>query len=347
MHSSALAACIADLGQLRNPAQWHRTLDARSHALMRDPQTACDLTFLLGTQTPDDGSNEEHREAAAYVWCTLLDFARMDVENDGGSGRFYLSALEAEIGKLAASGDLTPMGAARLSQGYFTAGLEAPEVLAEAMAAAGPQVPPGGLDEVPAQITAVIDSLIEECRGEPYSLYHAAGEMTAMLPPDARPSAVGFILQHPSPDIRPLALYWCLDRTEEVRLMAAAILLERADGGRLSPPESVALREVRTWMPAGKSRDVVDRVLKAALRPAAQDEPASAPWQIEEILASLPDGVGAQGYSVMLKRARKRAMVQVLLKQGHGVKDCFMTVLSVRERKQVLESLKAEIDAAG
>lgn len=101
--------------------------------------------------------------------------------------------------------------------------------------------------------------------------------------------------------LRPDALYWLPDQSEEVRTGAAEGFLERALRGIVEPVSAALVPLVRNWMPADPARAVLDQAVREARRRGLFAPLAHPDRRPVRFVATLPDRVGDQAFVALLE----------------------------------------------
>lgn len=307
-----------------------------ANAFLRAPEG---IGTVLRVVTTD--GRERRREMACALLSAALDGARMAVENGSADGPRLLGLIEDAVRDLDATRVLDAHGRIRLAQVYARAGLEppseamlTPDLLESMTRQAAREMPDTG---------AMLAAVLDQCGQDSLSAHAVLGEAMAALPPDVRAQFVLMIAGHTDAVAARLALYWLLDRTADVRLAAATALLSLANTGQLDGRCSALLPLLRKWLPGDSARAMVDAAIKAMLRHGGP--PSNAPgWTVQRVLATLPDGAGAQSIVALIQQGRRRAVAMLLFKQGHGVRDAFIQhVRSAREQQRYLDEIGGQI----
>lgn len=171
-------------------------------------------------------------------------------------------------------------------------------------------------------------------------------EQFAAFPDEMRTFLVACIAERDETFASRVASHFLLDPSGAARVAVAAAFRRRADAGRLDPETRAVLVAVRTWLGGDPARTHLDAAIRSTMRLAGGARSASADWSVERVLASIPDGSGAQSIAVATKAGRSRAVLILLLKQSHGVADAFLVRCDrAAERDAILRDLKARIGA--
>lgn len=309
-----------------------RALDHASHQTLKTPGAAGELIDLLGT---NDG------ETALLVLQVSLDMARMAQENRRPEGGRFLADTEAELAARAAAGSLGTRERFAIGSAYVQAGLPPSEHLMMDMDTLS------DFDERRTEMPdpdALLDSLHEEVGGEPMALYMALSEMMATLPKPLRAMMAGQIAQRPEDTFARVGAYWLLDADPAKRLAAAEGFGQRLAAGGMDAATITRLVGMRSWLPADAARDAVDRLIRDAMRHDIVGGAAPRSWKHHRILASIPDGAGAQSLAVVARAGGRRGIAMLLLKQGYGVRDAYLIPCSgASEQKRFVARIGAEV----
>jgi len=280
-----------------------------------------------------------------------LDEARMADENGRPEGRALFAAVEEELARLADEGLLPPALRLGLAQAWVHAGLDPPAAVTLDEAAIAAEGAAAGDAAMP-DLGALVEQVRAASGGEPSQLHAGLVDLLAAFPAPMRAVAVAAICERPEGNVARLGAYWLLDRAAEVRAAAAGVALARARDGRLEDTERARLMAVRKWLPADEARGLVDQALREAMRRGADAAARPPAWRLHRLVASLPDGTGAQHVAVAAQAGGRRATALALVKPGHGVKDAFvMPANSAAEQRRLVGEVAAqtgavEVDAA-
>ena len=288
----------------------------RRQALLGTPGIASEVIGCLGDVTD---AELDRRLALLEI---LIDEARMDKENRGRFGERFLSEAHHAIDALAEADNLDEGTAVLLAHAYARANLEAPGSL-------GSSIPVGleegdGVIRLPVDPDSLLDRIRDEAEGHVYGLHGALGAGLGVLPVELRPVFVQYVAGRDDGSYGRLALYWMLDPVADIRLAAAAGLLERARRGALEPATAAPLPLIRSWMPADRARQVLDAALREARRRDLLGPIQQSAGRLERCLGTLPDGSGSQSFAIGLDGAAGPAVAMILVKTGHGIKDAFV-----------------------
>ncbi|NLH82497.1 MAG: YecA family protein [Phyllobacteriaceae bacterium] len=272
------------------------------------------------------------------LFARVLDEARMARENGVNEGAEVLGVVETTLGDLRSEERLPPPLRMIFAQIYVSVGLEPAEAILLHPDELGAMVGGTAFDEGFPSIDTLVDDVVRSAGDEALEIHAAITRMIAVFPPAVRGTFVAAIVMGERSFSFRLGVYWLLDRNSEVRLAAAEALRGRAEQGKIDKSGLGRLVAVRKWMPADAARAVLDDAVRSGLRREIDDvKDGRTAWVVQRVVATIPDGAGAQSIAVALQRGRKRSLAMLLLKQGHGVKDAFfIPCSSAAEQKRIL-----------
>ena len=339
MHSDLVQDFLVALRTAPDDAARSRCMEAMCGAVLGTPGATKELVTIIGTAESDTSEIEP----LLSVLEAILDVSRMARENEQSEGIQLLATVEAFLGELAASHTLTPAGRLSLGHAYVGAGLPPPEHLVV------------GLDDLlntgddvgdAPDIDGLIDSLAEEAGADPIAIHTALSGMMATVPVEARAMIVDQIARRPEEFYARVGAYWLLDVDAALRQAAAEGFLQRTQSGKMDAATAERLITLRSWLPDDTARGVLDKVIKEAIRREVAGGAIPKPWKLHRILASIPDGAGAQSIAIAAQSGGQRGIVMLLLKQGFGVKDAYLIPCSsASEQKRFLGTIIEEMAA--
>ena len=268
-----------------------------------------------------DGQDGDRR-LALELFEALVELARMDVENRGRLGARFLEEAASAIEGLALLDGIAPAGTHGLTMAYARAEAEAPAALVERLIAQiGPLRESGRL---PFDTDTEIDALRPMLESEPWTLHGMLEERIGVFPDAARAAFACEVACRDEEACGRIALYWLLDRSEEVRTGAADGFLERALQGIVEPASAALVPLVRNWMPADPARAVLDQALREARRRGLFAPLPLPPWRPERFVASLPDRAGNQAFIAVLEGGVEPAAASVVTDGRRGIGAAFI-----------------------
>lgn len=278
---------------------------------------------------------------------SALDLARMARENGNISGARLLEALEDAV-RLADGQDKLAMSHRLIfARAWTSHGLTAPSVLETHGSADDARIAKSAeAMELDAVVAELFKALLEQAKDNAFELHTLLMEAFPAMPADLRDHIVLWSGDQSDPVHARLACFWLLSSDVKLRSMAVRGLAERLKRGALPETILAELVVLRSWLPQDKVRAGLDRLLRDAKRNDVAGSMPTTAWSVQCVLASLPDGGGAQSWAVALRSGRRNHIAMVLIKQGHGVKDAYvMSDLSASGRKAMLEQMRADLRA--
>ena len=246
------------LGELRDSTE-----PGAAQALARERRIA-----LLGTAGVASGlvaaavdGQDGDRRRSLELFEALIELARIDEESRGRLGARFLEEAATSIEGLALLDGIAPAETHGLTMAYARAEVETPEALVERLLGQiGPLRESGRL---PFDPDTEIDALRPMLESEPWTLHRILDERIGVFPDEARAAFACEVACRDEEGCGRIALYWLLDRSEEVRVGVANGFLERALRGIVEPVSAALVPLVRNWMPADPARAVLDQALSA------------------------------------------------------------------------------------
>jgi Uncharacterised protein family (UPF0149) len=340
-----LKETLKTLRAATSDAEIRACLERSDSWLLNQPDAGCALAGTIGSSDGDDLRDDD----LSQVFESALNTARMAAEYGQAAGQVFLDALENRLTGLAQSEALTAAGCFSLSRAYVRAGLVPPEALElseSLLARSGEFLSGAELKDPDAGFTAVFDDLIEQADGELSAIHAALSEMLPAMPGEMRYAVVAETASRTGDVFDHLATAWLLDELPQMRLAAAAGLEARLVSGRFDPALAADLVMLRAWMPGDAAQSKVDALIRQAMKRGIADGPEPKPWKLHKVLASLPDGVGAQSIALAVQSGSRRGLAMLLIKQGHGVKDAYVVPCSsAGEQRRLLAGIEEETGA--
>ncbi|WP_334062882.1 UPF0149 family protein [Limimaricola cinnabarinus] len=333
---------LTALAQASDPMAQASALKRFGRALLeRQDDAAALLAQVAGSAIGDDD------ERMSQLLSTVLDEARMARENGQRQGALFIDALEAQLGELVASNDLTFRGSLAVSGAWIRAGLTPPDILAARQDAFTDAVEDG---EDPAALETLLDGLIGSLtreHGGNVSVLHALfAEMLPTVPPEARRALVRLAVARPKEIFAELGCAWLLDPNADIRFGAVEGLADRLAAGTASAEMLTRLTILRSWLADAALRDRLDGLVREAMRKGVAGAAREPERKLHRIIASPVDGSGAQSMAAAVQAGGTRSVAVVLLKQGFGVKDAYVLPCdSATEQRRILATLTDEIEA--
>ena len=268
-----------------------------------------------------DGQDGDRRRSLE-LFEALIELARMDEASRGRLGARFLEEAATSIEGLALLDGIEPAVTHGLTMAYARAEVEAPEALVERLLGQiGPLRESGRL---PFDPDTEIDALRPVLESDPWTLHRTLDERIGVFPDEARAAFACEVACRDEEACGRIALYWLLDRSEEVRVGAAEGFLERAVPGIVEPVSAALIPLVRNWMPADPARTGLDQALREARRRGLFAPLTDPGWRPVRFAATLPDRVGDQAIVALLEGGAEPAAASVVFDAGRGIGEAFI-----------------------
>jgi len=292
--------------------------------------------------------NAPELEPLAELLGSALDAARMARENRKKRGDAFLSAVSDAIELAAGQERMSSFHRLLLASAWSRNGLPAPASLEvspdDIMSDGTPQL--GDRAAADASLDELFQNLIEQSEGDALTLHAALTETFPAMPAEMREHVIAWVVERSEPIYGKLACFWLLDPSASIRINAARALTDRAGAGMLSAEIAEKMVILRSWMPPDSARSSVDEALRMAMRAGLVTGASVKPWTIHSVMATLPDGGGAQSILIALQSGGRRNIAMLLLKQGHGIKDAYLLPCnSATEQKALIQRITKETGA--
>ena len=348
MAEGQLETVLAELARLREDDGARReVLDRASVSMLHRPALGGRLIARICATE----ETAPELEPLAELLGSALDAARIARENRKKRGSAFLQTLGDAVALASGQGRLSPFHRLLLASAWTRNGLAAPaslELSATDIDVSG--LAPGIPDrtEADALLDDLFQNLIEHTEGDALALHAALTETFPAMPAEMRTHVIRLSTERPEPIHARLACFWLLDRDAAIRMAAAGALAHQAAIGALSAELVGRIVVLRNWMPPDEARGLVDKAVKLSMRSGLTAGKAPAPWTIHSVMATLPDGGGAQSIMVALQSGGRRKVAMLLLKQDHGVKDAYtIACKSANEQKALIQRVEEEAGAVG
>jgi len=283
--------------------------------LLASGDVACGLVVLTAQE-------DDHSGGAHQILSLLLDEARMGLENDNEYAEDFLETLEMAIQAGVAAGALQQENLMELAGLYRRVGLPIPQSL---------MIDPDNMTAPPDMgdfdLSENLENLARDVMaegGSAYDLFNAIDTMLAAVPEEIQAGLANHIATMDGSFFERCALFMLLSGSELVQEATIAGLFERLDTSALDAETLTLLPMIRGWFSSGSVQAALDELIKKARRKAVPGQSRQTGADIQEIVASITDGVGAQSIAVRLEQGSKPFLAMVLIKAGHGVKDGFL-----------------------
>ncbi len=345
MFARSIDTALTELADAPNIEAAQICLDRSSAAILQIPEDGATLVRALGGAEQVQDRVDDLLE----ILSAALECARMAQEKGQARGGVLIAALEGAVAHLAGDGVLTVYGSLSLSRAWVRAGL-VPPVQLGLLEEIPDDLELGSIDtsQAEAMIDGIFDDLIEQAEGDVTALHGALTEMLPSLHAEVRASLIISALSRPYEIFGRLGCAFLLDPAKDTRLAAARGLAARLAAGYLEAEVAAQVVILRSWLPEDTARAQLDTFLRDAMRRGVSGGATAKPWKVHKVLATLPDGTGAQSIGVSVQSGSRRAMAMLLLKQDFGVKDAYMIpCTSASDQRMIMASLETDTDALG
>ncbi|WP_041558053.1 hypothetical protein [Novosphingobium sp. PP1Y] len=297
-----------------------------------------DLTAAEGRKKRPDSTMHQ---AYSFMLDQALEQLRQRSEAGNGHAGMAMENVRAAIAQQMRAGKLVPTAAVALVSAFSRAGIDVGEDIRSAMDHAMIQTGADQQNLPTADVDEMLKDLVTACEGDPFLIHSQFAELTAAMPAELQLSLLeGFVLADES-SLREAAIGWLLAEPA-IALPLASMMKETAKRGLIPASSVTNLMLIRNWVPEDRRR-AIDAIIRAAR--AVDSVPEKRPAiQVRELLLSERDGAGAQSIFASIKQGRKNALVSILVKQGHGVRDAWVVhSLSRPEIEDMLDHIASEM----
>ena len=313
--------------------------------LAAQPEALLLIVDLTGAEGRKKRPDAMMHHAYSFMLGQTLEQLRQRSEAGNGHATMAMENVRAAIAQQMRIGKLAPTAAMALVSAFSRAGIEVGEDIRSAMdhamdhamiqTGAGQQnLPKPDVDEM-------LKDLVETCEGDPFLIQRQFAEMTAAMPAGLQLSLLEGLVLADDSSLREAAIGWLLAEPA-IATPLASIMEETATRGLVSASSITNLMLIRNWVPEDRRR-AIDAIIRAARAVGSVPEKRPA-IQVRELLISERDGAGAQSIFASIKQGRKNALVSILIKQGHGVRDAWVaSSLSRPEIEDMLDRIASEM----
>jgi hypothetical protein len=337
------------MGQARaktSPADHYAKRIAAALAKGRIPAATPDLDFYLDNSSDEifaaldgfvrhigpGGKNDPLALGFLFLVQGLLERLRYRTDRGYEEAAQLIAEFQRRIAGLAAAGRIEGRALALLAGALHAAKIAASSELAAATA----QADFTKAADLPADIGAALDAVVDSCEADPFLVAGSLAEAGHAMSAEARAKLVVALARSDNAGARDASVLFLLDPDPTVRRAVAAAL--EAVAAKLSPGSVRRLIAVRNWRPDDE-RLMVDAVVRAARAggiECAQWEAGSA----EIMLATAIDGSGAQGFVIISPAGRRKRTSSLLVK--NGLRDAWS---GAPESRRQIEAMLAGVAA--
>jgi hypothetical protein len=309
--------------------------------LAAQPEALLLIVDLTGAEGRKKRPDAAMHHAYSYMLGQTLEQLRQRSEAGNGQATLAMENVRKAIAQQMRIGKLVPTAAMALVSAFSRAGIEVGEEIRSAMDHAMIQTGASQQNLPTPDVAEMLKDLVKACDGDPFLIQSQFAELTAALPPGLQLSLLEGLVIADDMCLREAAIGWLLAEPAIATPMASMIEAA-AVRGLVSATSVTNLMLIRNWVPEDRRRKI-DAIIRAAgaVRSVPEKRPAV---QVRELLISERDGAGAQSIFASIKEGRKNALVSILIKQGHGVRDAWVArSLSRAEIEDMLDHIASEM----
>ncbi|WP_285022464.1 hypothetical protein [Novosphingobium sp. fls2-241-R2A-195] len=309
--------------------------------LAEQPEALLLIVDLAGAEGRKKRPDAMMHHAYSFMLGNTLEQLRQRSEAGSGHATMAIENVRTAIAQQIRTGKLAATAALALVSAFSRAGVEVGDDIRSAMdhtmiqtGASQRNLPPPDVDEM-------LKDLVKACEGDAFLIHSQFAELTAAMPAGLQLSLLEGLVLADESSLREAAIGWLLAEPA-VATPLASMIEETAGQGLVSAASVTNLMLIRNWVPEDRRR-AIDAIIKAARVAGSVSEKRPA-IQVRELLISERDGAGAQNIFASIKQGRKNALVSILIKQGHGVRDAWVAAsLSRPEIEDMLGHIASEM----
>lgn len=309
--------------------------------LAAQPEALLLIVDLAGAEGRKKRPDAGMHHAYSFMLGQTLEQLRQRSEGGNGHATTAMENVRAVIAQHMRIGKLVPTAAMALISAFSRSGIEVGEDLRSAMDHA--MIQPGVEQQnLPTpDVAEMLKDLVKACDGDPFLIQSQFAELTAAMPAELQLSLLEGLVLADDSSLREAATGWLLAEPA-VATPLASMIEETARRGLVSAASVTNLMLIRNWVPEDRRR-AIDAIIRAAR--AVETVPKKRPAiQVRELLISERDGAGAQSIFAWIKQGKRNALVSILIKQGHGVRDAWVArSLSRPEIEDMLDHIASEM----
>lgn len=318
-------AAIQQLGRMVRDDLRSGELSAGAHRvgdmLVEQPDAVLLIVNVTANEARKRRPDELLCQAYAFMLGQTLERLRQRAEAGQGFGAVVIDKVRTTIARQIAEGKLPTPAAMVLAAAFTRNGIDLGDAVRHALDAVMVQRGGGRAGEAPPDPTSMLTTLADACEHDPFMIHAELTAMIAATPAEVQLTLLGALVHADAPELREAAIGWLLAKPA-LALPLAQLIEASAKRGRVSASSVSNLMVMRHWVPDDR-KSGIDAIIKAARAHAATPSRRSS-IQIRELLISERDGAGAQSVFASVKERRDHAMVSILVKQGHGVRDAWV-----------------------
>ena len=309
--------------------------------LLAQPEALLLIVDLTGAEGRKKRPDAAMHHAYSFMLGQALEQLRQRGEAGNGQASMVMENVRAMIAQQMRLGKLVPTAAMALVSAFSRSGIEVGEEIRSAMDYAMIQ-PGAGQQNLPTpDVAAMLTDLVKACEGDPFLIQSQFAELIAAMPAGLQLSLLEGLVLADDSSLREAAIGWLLAEPA-IATPLATMLEDTARRGLVSAASVTNLMLIRNWVSEDRRR-AIDAIIRAARVVGSVPEKRPA-IQVRELLISERDGAGAQSIFASIKQGQKNALVSILIKQGHGVRDAWVAhSLSRSEIEDMLDHIECEM----
>lgn len=297
------------------------SLPTVGEALASDPKAMLTLLDLVAKEGARKKPDDQLVSAYGMLFGQGLEVLRYGIERARPEAAASVAAVTARVRALAAEGKLNSGTLLLVLQQFVSARLDLDPDLQALMGEMMEQAPPPEMS--PGAIDNFLADLVRHFDGDAFAIHGQLAEQAAAVPDTHRAGMAMALLGADDAALRQAGMGWLLDSSATTRREVATLLDQAAARGLVSGTMLRRMIALRNWLPDAE-RPALDAVVKAC-RLKGVEVMALSPAKIVEVVASGIDGSGAQSLFALVKEGRKHAVASLLVKQGIGVRDAWVS----------------------
>lgn len=308
--------------------------------LAAQPEALLLIVDLTGAEGRKKRPDAMMHHAYSFMLGETLEKLRQRSEAGNGHATMAMENVRAAIAQQMRAGKLMPTAAMALVSALSRAGIEVGEDIRSAMDHAMIQIGAGQQNLPTPDVDEMLKELVKSCDGDPFLIQSQFAELTAAMPAELQLSLLEGLVFADHPSLREAAIGWLL-AAPAIATPVALMIAEAARRELVSATSVTNLMLMRNWVSEDRRR-AIDAIIKARTVGSVPEKRAAV--QVRELLISERDGAGAQSLFASIKQGRKNALVSILIKQGHGVRDAWVaSSLSRPEIDDMLDHISSEM----
>lgn len=309
--------------------------------LSAQPEALLLIVDLTGAEGRKKRPDATMHHAYSFMLGQTLEQLRQRSEAGNGHATMAMENVRAAIAQQMRIGKLVPTAAMALVSAFSRAGIEVGEDIRSAMDHAMIQSGPGQPNLPTPDVAEMLKDLVKACEGDPFLIQTQFAQLTEAMPAGLQLSLLEGLVLADDSSLRDAAIGWLLGEPA-IATPLASMMEETARRGLVSTTSVTNLMLIRNWV-SEDLRRAIDAIIRAARTVGSVPEKRPA-IQVRELLISERDGAGAQSIFASIKQGRKNALVSILIKQGHGVRDAWVAhSLSRPEIEDMLDHIASEM----